>query len=50
LKSDVIEALDEAYESTANKDIIVEFIRSQSRSVSPKTKKRVKAFLRKHDL
>lgn len=48
LKSDIIEVLDEVYENTIHKDIIVDFIRSQSNSLSPKTKKKVKEFLKKH--
>ncbi|WP_432662990.1 hypothetical protein R9X47_20685 [Wukongibacter baidiensis] len=50
LKSDIIEVLDEIFEITVNSDIIVEFVRNQSCSVSPKTRKRVKTFLRKHNL
>jgi hypothetical protein len=50
LKSDIIEVLEQAYESEIYEDTIVEFIRSQSSSVSPKTKKKVKQFLRKYDL
>lgn len=50
LKSDIIEVLDEAYESIIDKNIIVEFIRIQSGSVSPKTKKKAKEFLKKYGL
>ncbi|PAB60342.1 hypothetical protein [Anaeromicrobium sediminis] len=50
LKSDIIEVLDAVYENTTNKDVIVDFIRSQSTSESPKTKKKVKQFLKKHGL
>ncbi len=50
LKSDIIEVLDEAYESAINKNKIVEFVRLQSSSVSPKTKKKVKEFIKKHGL
>ncbi|SHK12085.1 hypothetical protein [Paramaledivibacter caminithermalis] len=50
LKSDIIEVLDEVYKSTKYKDIIVEFIRKQCNSLSPKTKKKARFFLAKHDL
>lgn len=50
LKSDIIEVLDEAYESTDNKKSIEQFVRLQSESISPKTRKRVKEFLKKHNL
>lgn len=50
MKSDIIEVLDEAYESAIDKGKIVEFVRAQSGSVSPKTKKKVKQFLKKYDL
>ncbi|WP_132279904.1 hypothetical protein [Natranaerovirga hydrolytica] len=48
LKSDIIEVLDEAYEKTKYKSMIKEFVISQSNSISPKTKKKAKEFLRKH--
>jgi len=50
IKSDIIEVLDEAYEKTMDKSKIIEFISSQSGSVSPKTRKKAKEFLKKHDL
>lgn len=50
LKSDVIEVLDEAYENIIDKNRIAEFIRIQSGSVSPKTKKKSKEFLKKYGL
>ncbi|SNR91630.1 hypothetical protein SAMN05446037_1001399 [Anaerovirgula multivorans] len=50
LKSDIIEVLDEAYQQIKHQNIIEEFIRSQSNSISPKTKKKAKEFLKKHKL
>ncbi len=50
LKSDIIEVLDEVYERTAHQEIIAAFVRAQADSISPKTKKKVKAFLKKYNL
>lgn len=50
LKSDIIEVLDVAYESIIDKTEIIEFVRAQSSSMSPKTKKKAKEFLNKYDL
>lgn len=50
LKSDIIEVLDEAYQSTTDNKKIVEFVRSQTSSISPKTKKKANEFLVKHGL
>ena len=50
IKSDIIEVLDEAYEKTRDKNKIIEFISSQSGSISPKTRKKANEFLKKHVL
>lgn len=50
LKSDIIEVLDEAYEGTMDKNEIVVFVRLQSSSISPKTRRKAKEFLKKYDL
>lgn len=48
LKSNIIELFDEVYENTIYKDIIKKFVISQSSSVSPKTKKKVRGFVKKY--
>lgn len=50
LKSYVIDALDECFVTIENKDEIIRYVREQCSSESPKTKKRAKAFLKKHVL
>jgi len=44
-KADIIEVLEEAYDSV-NKDIIVEFVKAQLNSISPKTRKKARVFLK----
>jgi len=49
MKSTIIELFESIYESSENKSIIYEFIKNQSGSISPKTRKSVKIFLRNHN-
>ena len=48
LKSDIIKVFDEIFENTKYKDIIIKFVKSQSSSISPKTKKKVREFVKKY--
>ncbi len=50
LKSDIIEVLDELYDKIDDKETIENFIKLQSDSLSPKTRKKVKEFINKHNL
>lgn len=50
LKSDIIDVMEEAYPILIDKNKIMEFIKAQSASSSPKTRKRVKEFLKKLSL
>lgn len=50
LKSDIIEVLGEVYEKTKYKSEIEEFVIYQSNSISPKTKKKAKEFLKRYGL
>jgi hypothetical protein len=47
IKSGVIEALDKYFEEAENRDAIVEFVRNQLNSESPKTRRQAKEFLNK---
>ena len=47
IKSYVIEALDEYFEVAEDKEMILEFVRKQLESGSPKTRKKAKEFLKK---
>ncbi len=49
LKSDVIEVFDGIYKEIKDKDKIIEFVNAQLNSISPKTKKKAKEFILKHD-
>lgn len=50
LKSDIIDVLDIVYGKSIYEGSIVDFIRFQANSISPKTRKKVKDFLKKHGL
>lgn len=50
LKAYVIDALDVVYESSTSQTKIMEFIKQQFDSTSPKTRKLAKAFVKKRDL
>lgn len=50
LKSDVIELLDEFYEQINNKEMINEFVKPELDSISPKTRKKAKNFVRKYSI
>ena len=49
LKSLIIELFESIYEKSSYKTIMYEFVKNQSKSISPKTKKSAKRFLAKHD-
>ncbi len=50
LKSDVIDLLDEFYEQINNKEMINEFVKLELDSISPKTSKKAKAFVKKYNI
>ncbi|MDO9045775.1 MAG: hypothetical protein Q7U35_10805 [Methanobacteriaceae archaeon] len=50
LKSDVIELLDEFYEQINDKEMINAFVKPELDSISPKTRKKAKNFIRKYSI
>lgn len=50
LKSDVIDLFDEFYEQINDKEMINEFVKPELDSISPKTRKKAKNFIRKYSI
>ena len=50
LKSDVIDLFDEFYEQINDKEMINEFVKPELDSISPKTRKKAKNFVRKYSI
>lgn len=50
LKSDVIELFDEYYEQISKKEDVNRFVKEELGSISPKTRKEAKYFVRKHNI
>lgn len=48
LKYDVLEILDQVYEKTKDKDKIVQFMRAEIDSISPKTRKKAREMVKKY--
>jgi hypothetical protein len=50
LRCDIIEVFDEVYEITKNQKRIEDFVQNEINSISPKSRKTAKAFMKKHGL